>query len=283
MKKSHKQYCGVALLCHVLMDLLIEEQIALEKSWLVLFESESTKRYSQINLVTLPHLVMNCILTKLDPKSLAIVSMTCSSMRTAVDTFLITNTVVDMTNKDCLSMAWDKRREAFIFLTRSGSISNLRELVLNDDLSSLQLIRKIISKNKKLEKLVLLNTKLSSSSISLIRKLTNLKQFILSYEMCEDESDEMFIEVKMSDQGCHCYRVMSMYHNYELADGDRVIGRPRLCSLCFTKFLSFSRFITHFRNIHSSPVKCQGCEEMYPIGRILQHKRLCQKKEMLGE
>jgi len=265
------------------MDPNIEEQIALEKSWLVMFESESTKRYCQSYLMNLPHLVMDCILSKLDPKSLAIVSMTCSSMKTAVDTFLITNTVVDMTKKDCLSMAWDKRRDAFIFLTRCGVISNLRELVLNDELSSLQLIRKVISKNKKLEKLVLLNTRLSSSSISLIRKLKKLKLFILSYEMCEDESDEMFIEVKMSEQGCQCYRVMSMYHNYELNYGVSVFGKPRLCSLCFTKFTSFQRFVTHFRNIHSTPVKCTLCEEMYPIGRILQHKRLCQKEGILIE
>ena len=78
-----------------------------------------------------------------------------------MDTFLITNKVVDMTEKDLISMEWDKRRELFRFLTKNGSITNLRKLVMNDELSSLQLIRKVIARNKKLEIVVLVNIKLS--------------------------------------------------------------------------------------------------------------------------
>ena len=78
-----------------------------------------------------------------------------------MDTFLITNKIVDMTEKDLISMEWDKRRELFRFLTKNGSITNLRKLVMNDELSSLQLIRKVIAKNKKLEIVVLVNIKLS--------------------------------------------------------------------------------------------------------------------------
>ena len=78
-----------------------------------------------------------------------------------MDTFLITNKVVDMTEKDLISMEWDKRRELFRFLTKNGSITNLKNLVMNDELSSLQLIRKVIARNKKLEIVVLVNIKLS--------------------------------------------------------------------------------------------------------------------------
>ena len=78
-----------------------------------------------------------------------------------MDTLLITNKVVDMTEKDLISMEWDKRRELFRFLTKNGSITNLKNLVMNDELSSLQLIRKVIARNKKLEIVVLVNIKLS--------------------------------------------------------------------------------------------------------------------------
>ena len=78
-----------------------------------------------------------------------------------MDTLLITNKVVDMTEKDLISMEWDKRRELFRFLTKNGSITNLRKLVMNDELSSLQLIRKVIARNKKLEIVVLVNIRLS--------------------------------------------------------------------------------------------------------------------------
>ena len=46
-----------------------------------------------------------------------------------------------------------------------------------------------------------------------------LKLFKLSFEMCEEEGDKMFIELKMLEQGCQCLRTMSKYHNYELEYG----------------------------------------------------------------
>jgi len=254
---------------------LLEEQIALESPWLERYEIYQRDKCFPKHLVNVPHLVMNCILSKVDPASLIRASMTCTSMRTSVDNFLITNKVVDMTGKDLVSMEWDKRRELFCFLTKNGSVTNLRKLVMNDELSSLQLIRKVLTRNKKLENVVLLNIKLSSSSMSLIRNLPKLKLLKLSFEMCEEESDEMFIELKMLEQGCHCHRTMSKYHNYELNYGVSVFGKPRLCSLCFSKFSSFSRFVTHFRNVHSNPVKCSVCEEMYPGSKILLHKQVC--------
>jgi len=258
---------------------LLEEQAALESPWLERYETKQISGSSCSYLVNMPHLVMLHILEKVNPFSLVMISMTCSSMRTMVDTFLLTNKVVDMTEKDCRSMGWDKRRELFRFLTKNGSITNLRKLVMNDELSSLHLIRKVLTRNKKLENVVLVNIKLSSSSMSLIKNLPELKLLKISYEMCEDESDEMFIELKMLDQGCQCHRSMSKYHNYELEYGVSVLGKPRLCSLCFSKFSSFSRFVTHFRNIHSNPVKCRFCEEMFPVSKILQHKRGCQSQQ----
>ena len=215
------------------------------------------------NLITLPSLVTSSIISYLDPASLALLAKTCTTMRIDVDNYLTTNRVVDMTVEPCRSMAWDRRREAFMFLTKNGSVKNLRKLAMDDELESLQLIKKVVKMNKKLEELSLTNIKIIRAIVTIIKNLPNLEVFKLSSDMCVAGyyRNELFEREELWENSCKCIKVSSKFHPYfELCwvcwD---VLGNR--CSLCHTNFDSFFRFVANYKQLHSVLVKCKSCEE----------------------
>ena len=164
-------------------------------------KSQALRTHQEFNLIGLPKEVLtNCLLPLLDHFTLGRVAQTCNGLRSAVQSFLETNRVLNMipTSRVIetgeLSMAGVRKKAAFIFLTKSYSVNCLRKLFIDDHpampVASVANIKKLIKRNRNLEELILVNIKLSSAMLDDISKLPKLKSLKLSPDICVDKEDK---------------------------------------------------------------------------------------------
>ena len=139
---------------------------------------------------------------------------------------------------------------------------------MDDELESLQLIKKVVKMNKKLEELTLTNTKISRAIVTIIKNLHNLEVFKISRDMCVAgyHRNELFERAEFWENSCECIEVSSKFHPYaQMCD---YYG----CSLCNNSFHSFLRFVAHYKQFHSVLVKCKYCKEEFNTGHLIKHR-----------
>jgi len=175
-------------------------------------QSESTS--STHCLTKLPTEVVTCfILPILDHFSLAMVSQTCTILNNAVSHFLTTNRELNMIpvsrriEMGALTMAGERKKAAFMFLTKNNTVNCLRKLYIDDHpampVASMANIKKLVKQNRNLEELMLINLKLNPPFLQIITQLPRLKYLRLSPDMCQDKEDKFsdFME-ELESKGC---------------------------------------------------------------------------------
>ena len=180
-----------------------------------------TAKYT-LCLTNLPREVITCsILPLLDHFSLAMISQTCTSLKSAVSHFLTTNRMLNMVpvsrriELGTLAMAGDRKKAAFMFLTKNVTVNCLRKLHIDDHpampVASLGTIKKLVKLNKNLEELTLVNIKLAGPILKIISQLPKLKYLKLSPDICQDKEDKFsdFME-ELEKKGCE----IQLHYNY---------------------------------------------------------------------
>ena len=172
-----------------------------------------------VTLTSLPLEVLACsILPLLDNISLSKLSQSCTTMRTAVSDHLLNSKILDMSDviswieevertdntrwqEDMKSFYTtgqhlydrkegayygDRRKEAFLFLTRNVTVTKLKKLDLSgypytkEPMVKLQTIKKLIKQNRNLEELCLTNIKLTNPLLAIISDLPKLNHLLLN-------------------------------------------------------------------------------------------------------
>ena len=165
-------------------------------------------------LIKLPTEVITCsILPILDHFSLAMVAQTCTTLNKAVSHFLTTNKVLNMVpvsrriEMGTLATAGERKKAAFMFLTKKNTVNCLKKLYIDDHpampVASLATIKKLVKQNRNLEELMLINLKLNPPFLQIITQLPRLKYLRLSPDMCQDKEDKFsdFME-ELERNGC---------------------------------------------------------------------------------
>ena len=165
-----------------------------------------------ITLPSLPLELLTCsILPLLDNISLSKLSQTCTTMQSVVSDYLLNSKTLDMSDvikwieegERIANIRWkenltsfyttgkylydrkdafygDRRKLAFMFLTRNYSVAKLKKLRMSghpydkEPMVKLQTIKKLIKQNRGLEELSLINTKLTNPLLDVISDLPKL-------------------------------------------------------------------------------------------------------------
>merc|ERR1719504_427 len=103
--------------------------------------------------------------------------------------------------------AEDRKKAAFMFLTKNVTVTCLRKLHIDDNptmpVADLGTIKKLVKLNKNLEELTLVNVKLANPILQLITQLPMLKSLELSPDFYQDNEDEFFdFMEQLEKNGC---------------------------------------------------------------------------------